>query len=937
MTIRFKQLALGVCSAFMACANAGIGSWTSSGPEGIQGLDIAVSAAAPDVVLVSSAGGIFKSVNSGASWVRSGASLSYVSQVWISPTNPNLYLALTFNRLYRSTNAGASWTTFGTGLPAAASANLSRMSVDPSNPLRIMVADFNAGIFRSVDGGATFVPSASFPGTPASSISGYQGVAIDTVVPTRVFASVCANDATATIYRSTDSGASFSPVASTAGVAGDCADALFGFNTLSAGTMINGVFLRSTDGGVSFASAGAGVSAGALSLNYRNGSNELYVGTRAGVSLSTDNAATFSAFGTGLLDNGSDPSAIQIVAFKPGVTPPLTYALSAAGSFFKSSAGGSVFTPSNTGLTASNIRAVAVHPTNANLLMAGWGDVGLFAAPAMFRSTDRGATWARANAGLNLDEVRTVVIDPNTAATVAGTVMYAGGVDRAPFGRPPANYSAGFAKSVDGGLSWTHPISFTPAPAALGRIGKVRSIALDRSSGSGAGGTGALQKLYFSGNGRVLCPAGAGTVAQTLDTPRLWRSLNAGGAFASVDSLPTGTCVAGSGITGNSPVPNPIVIDPVTPNTLYVGTYLALGYDPAAVPAQPVPTVPSGVFKSTDGGASWSNISNGLPRVVAGNPASSARDVLGLAINPLNPQILYAATNPTSGVGQGRVYKTINGGANWALASTGISGQDVRALVVDALDPNKVYAATGGFNGSPGGVYFSADAGVSWNSTSVNLPSSSATALALDRSGADPILYAGTSNGVYDITQVPDLDADGPPDGVEAGAPFGGDGNQDGIQDSQQTNVASVNGGVNARTSALVGVVTISVSPLVGTCSRVNDAGPAEAEKIGPTDGEYTFPAELVRFELLDCTSAFISVRYAGQSFSPRFKFRNFGPETPGNPGSVAWRDTVAGVTGNTWTFQLTDNAPGDNRDEAQRILFFGGPGFEGLFTNGFE
>ena len=228
---------------------------------------------------------------------------------------------------------------------------------------------------------------------------------------------------------------------------------------------------------------------------------------------------------------------------------------------------------------------------------------------------------------------------------------------------------------------------------------------------------------------------------------------------------------------------------------------------------------------------------------------------------------------------------------------------------------------------------------VSWNSTSVNLPATSATALALDLSGADPILYAGTSNGVYDITQVADLDADGPPDVTEASAPFSGDGNEDGILDAQQTNVASIAGAGAARSpnSPLDAKVTISVAPQVGSCTRMNDAGAAEAEKIGPTDGEYTFPLGLIRFELLDCTSAFISVRYSGQSFSPRFRFRNFGPEIAGNPGSVAWRNTAAGVTGNTWTFLLSDNAPGDNRDEAGRILIFAGPGVEGIFANGFE
>jgi hypothetical protein len=58
-----------------------------------------------------------------------------------------------------------------------------------------------------------------------------------------------------------------------------------------------------------------------------------------------------------------------------------------------------------------------------------------------------------------------------------------------------------------------------------------------------------------------------------------------------------------------------LAIDPVTPTTLYVGG--------------------SGVFKSTDGGASWRAFNTGLPPTIQVN---------SLVINPLTPAILYAGT-----------------------------------------------------------------------------------------------------------------------------------------------------------------------------------------------------------------------------------------------------------------------------------------------------
>ena len=54
------------------------------------------------------------------------------------------------------------------------------------------------------------------------------------------------------------------------------------------------------------------------------------------------------------------------------------------------------------------------------------------------------------------------------------------------------------------------------------------------------------------------------------------------------------------------------------------------------------PTVPNGVFKSIDGGATWVQKSVGLPRYPGST--DSALDVLSLAIDPTHPQTLWAST-----------------------------------------------------------------------------------------------------------------------------------------------------------------------------------------------------------------------------------------------------------------------------------------------------
>src|SRR5713101_259555 len=135
-----------------------------------------------------------------------------------------------------------------------------------------------------------------------------------------------------------------------------------------------------------------------------------------------------------------------------------------------------------------------------------------------------------------------------------------------------------------------------------------------------------------------------------------------------------------------------LAIDPLTPTTLYAGTY------------------GGGVFKSTDGGVSW-------------NASGLTRGVLSLAIDPLTPTSLYAGDDA------GGVFKSIDGGANWSSALLfyyGLCGPcgGVGALTIDPLIPTTLFGGTGlitayDYDGSflytaSGRVFKSTDGGTSW-------------------------------------------------------------------------------------------------------------------------------------------------------------------------------------------------------------------------------
>lgn len=92
-----------------------------------------------------------------------------------------------------------------------------------------------------------------------------------------------------------------------------------------------------------------------------------------------------------------------------------------------------------------------------------------------------------------------------------------------------------------------------------------------------------------------------------------------------------------------------IAVDPTDPNILYVGTEWN-----GVVP---------GVFKSTDGGEAWTEITNGLP---VSQPHISYRS---LAIDPSNPNVLYVGVAGDSLDGQSfeGMFKSTNGGAGWVV------------------------------------------------------------------------------------------------------------------------------------------------------------------------------------------------------------------------------------------------------------------------------
>jgi photosystem II stability/assembly factor-like uncharacterized protein len=241
------------------------------------------------------------------------------------------------------------------------------------------------------------------------------------------------------------------------------------------------------------------------------------------------------------------------------------------------------------GLNNLTVASLVSDPTNASILYAGTSD-------GIYKSTDGGNTWtATSNQG---NAALIVVIAPNNPNILYATLG-----------------NTGVQKSIDGGTNWTNITNNFGTPTII------LDLAVDPNDS----------------NTVIAAPYGNCLgIRKTTDGGVTWNAVGGGCDIYR------------------------IVYDPVNQNTVYAGGTNFSGY----------------FEKSTDGGNTWNAFSQGL---------DSPGAVHGIAIDAHNPNVIYVGDENNG------VYKTTNGGANWSLLSNSPSVPIVNDLAVNQLD-SSVYA-----------------------------------------------------------------------------------------------------------------------------------------------------------------------------------------------------------------------------------------------------
>jgi photosystem II stability/assembly factor-like uncharacterized protein len=146
-----------------------------------------------------------------------------------------------------------------------------------------------------------------------------------------------------------------------------------------------------------------------------------------------------------------------------------------------------------------------------------------------------------------------------------------------------------------------------------------------------------------------------------------------------------------------------IIVHPTNPNIIYVGAYGPVWSEGGD----------RGVFKSTDGGVTWANVKS----------VSAYTGVNDLVMDPRNPEVLYAAFHQRirkvftyiGGGPESALYKSTDGGTTWKKLEGGLPGGELGriGLAISPVNPDVLYAVVEAKDGK-GGIFRSADKGASW-------------------------------------------------------------------------------------------------------------------------------------------------------------------------------------------------------------------------------
>ncbi len=644
---------------------------------------------------------------SGLAWVRTGGPLGGLGyDVRMRPDNPDvMYVTDAWAGVFISDNGGQTWYPSNQGITTRTGESgdaipVFCLTIDPHNYDTIWIGTQNVrGIFKSTDGGRTWVEKDN--GVVEYEGITFRGITVDPRTSDVVYAA--AEIASFAWSNHPQQGREFDKA--------------------------KGVVYKTVDGGENWSAVWRGNNlARYIWIDPRN-PDVLYIST-------------------GIFDREAANS--DSVTNKPGGEGVL-----------KSTDGGQTWRPLNNGLRNLYVGTLFMHPENSSILLAGTGNNAYYEGGGVYLTTNGGTSWQEVLSNENINAVEFSLADRDIAYAGSAAAIYrsadggqtwrkvsAGAEGWGPPGVRAGfpidfqvdprnanhvfanNYGGGNFLSEDGGRTWTI--------ASAGYTGaQVRDIAVDPSNAA---------VVYAAARSGFFVSANGGDSWAGLNTPPAfnleWNAVavdpsSSQHVLAANNWDPILLASSNGGQTWNwagdrlrdGMAWRAIAFAPSDSRTVYAGSsaFFSAGVFDNRMPA-------AGVYVSHDGGATWT----------AANDAISAQaNVIDLAIDPCDPQVVYAATG-TSGL-----LRRSDGGRSWIAVNVGVPAPaEVLSAAVHPHDSRIVYA---GF--AHRGLYRSNDGGATWHQSMAGMPPESRiTDILFDPTDPQVLYVCDISSGVYRST-----------------------------------------------------------------------------------------------------------------------------------------------------------------------------------------
>lgn len=277
--------------------------------------------------------------------------------------------------------------------------------------------------------------------------------------------------------------------------------------------------------------------------------------------------------------------------------------------------------------TSGRISDVAIDPTDSSVwyVAVSSGNV--------WKTVNRGVTWAPIFDDYGSYSIGSVVVDPNDPQ-----VVWIGTGENA--SQRSAGYGDGIYKSVDGGESW-------------------RNMGLEDSEHIG-------QILVDPRDSDVVYAASQGPLWSAGGDRGLYKTTDGGESWEPILQISENTGISN------------IEFDPRDPDVLYASSYQRRRHVGILIAGGPE----GSIFKSTDAGATWTEIADGLPDVELGR--------IGLAVSPHDPDVVYAMV--TAQHEESGFFRSTDAGATWQKRSDYIwvDPQYYGELYVDPHRPGRI-------------------------------------------------------------------------------------------------------------------------------------------------------------------------------------------------------------------------------------------------------